>query len=64
MSAAEDDSNWLKERLEEMDLDVDVYQGYIEGIMSDEDTELDEKIESVLAFLGSASEQDLQSLGR
>ena len=55
---------WLKDQITAFGLaDTDVYEGYIEGIMSDEDTELDERIESVLGFLGSATEEDLTSFG-
>lgn len=54
----------LEAQLERLSLDSDVYKGYIEGIMDDEDGgKLEERVESVLAFLESATEEDLGGFG-
>lgn len=54
----------LEAQLERLSLDSDVYKGYIEGIMDDEDGgDLEERVDSVLAFLGSATEEDLGGFG-
>lgn len=54
----------LTAHLERLSLDTDVYKGYIEGIMEDEDAgSLEERVEAVLGFLGSATEEDLSGFG-
>lgn len=42
---------------------IQVYTAYIEGIMSEDDVSLEERIESVLGFLKAATEEDLSSFG-
>jgi len=54
----------LEAQLEHLSLDSDVYKGYIEGIMDDEDGgDIEERVESVLTFLGGATEEDLGVFG-
>ena len=54
----------LEAQLERLSLDSDVYKGYIEGIMDDEDGgAVEERVASVLSFLGSATEEDLGGFG-
>lgn len=50
----------LERELARLSLDTNVYRGYIEGMMDDEDTgDLEERVEAVLAFLGGATDEDL-----
>jgi hypothetical protein len=47
----------LAAELAALSLDAEVYTAYVEGIMDEEDTPLDERVESVLGILGSATDE-------
>ncbi|TYZ62870.1 hypothetical protein PybrP1_012902 [[Pythium] brassicae (nom. inval.)] len=47
---------WVRAKVERLGLDADVYVEYGRGILEDEDTELAERVESVIAIFAAAAE--------
>ena len=50
------DDEWLSTELNKLDLDIDVYGEYVQGIMSDEEMEWNERVESVMNLVSSATD--------
>ncbi|DAZ99495.1 TPA: LOW QUALITY PROTEIN: hypothetical protein N0F65_001680, partial [Lagenidium giganteum] len=58
---------WVRSKVEQLKLDADVYVDYAKGILEDEDTDVDERVQSVIGiFLGACdglvSEETAQKL--
>lgn len=47
---------WVRAKVERLGLDADVYVEYGRGILEDEDTELEERVESVIAIFAAAAD--------
>lgn len=48
---------WLSAALDSLDLDGEIYVGYVEGILQDESEPLDDRLESVVEILSGATEK-------
>jgi hypothetical protein len=51
---------WVRQRVQALALDEDVYVEYVKGILEDEDMELDERVESAISILSSACEGEIE----
>ena len=54
---------WLCTELSKLNLDHDIYGEYVKGIMSDNDVELDERIENVMQILSGATDKVSSAYG-
>merc|ERR1711920_896696 len=50
--------SWLSDELVKLGVDADVYKDFVKGIIQDDDTEMDERIDAVEELVSSVMEEE------